>query len=451
MPDPDPAAQTPDVYEPDESTQLALDELGCGSSSQLTIGGVPALALAHRFGTPLYAFSADVLRRRVDRIRTALGPRFELLWSIKANPSVAVTKCLRLAGTGAEIASAGELEVALAAGHAARELRFAGPGKSDEELTLALRRGLGTYHVESLDELRSLVRLSGPGGQSTAVALRVNLPQELKGSRMRMGGHSSRFGIDADQVPEAVATIAAAPHVTLRGLHVYGGTQCFDASAFVAHARALAAQAAQWEQQLNVRFDEVDLGGGFGIAVFAGDPAFDLERCAAGLQQLLAEYDRPERRWFIELGRYLAAPAGVFLTSILRTKTSGGQRHAVLDGGMHHAAAAAGLGTIVRRPPLLVVTEKLRGTTPQPITPQAITLGGPLCTPADQFAEQLPLPELQRGDLLAILNAGAYGLTYSPTGFLSHPTAAEVLVDAGEARVVRQRGTASDALRGQQD
>lgn len=444
MPDPKAADKHPDAYQPDQTTKLALEEQGCTDSAALSIGGIPATDLANDYGTPLYAFSADVLRRRVDRIQSALGPRFALLWSIKANPSVAVTECLRLAGAGAEIASAGELEVALAAGHPAADLRFAGPGKSDQELAAALQRGVGTYHVESLDELRSLARLAAAADQTAAIALRVNLPGELKGSRMRMGGQSSRFGIDAEQVPEAVATIQAAARLALRGLHVYGGTQCFDAASFVAHGRALAAQAEQWERELEVRFDELDLGGGFGMAVFAGDPVFDLDLCASGLRELLAEYDRPERRWFLELGRYLAAPAGVFLTRILRTKTSGGLRHAVLDGGMHQAAAAAGLGTIVRRPPLLVAASDLG-----PATAHAITLGGPLCTPADQFAEQLPLPELQTGDLLAILNAGAYGLTYSPSGFLSHPAAAEIFVDAGEARVTRQRGSADDSLRGQ--
>lgn len=446
MPDPAPADHTPQPYEPDTQIKCALRELGSSAEQQLTIGGVPAVSLAERFGTPLYVFSADVLRARVAQIRAALGPRFELLWSIKANPSVAVTKCLRLAGAGAEIASAGELEVATAAGHDPSDLRFAGPGKTLEELTIAMQRGLGTFHVESLGELRHLHAISDRLQQSAAVALRVNLPQELAGSRMRMGGHSSRFGIDAEQVPEAIATIKRGSHLTLAGLHVYGGTQCFDAKAFVAHARSLAAQAAAWERDLDVQFSELDLGGGFGLAVFAGDPTFDLAACAAGLQQLLAEYDRPDRRWFIELGRYLAAPAGVYLTRVTETKTSGGQRHAVLDGGMHQAAAAAGLGTIVRRPPLLVAAEKLGATTAHPIT-----LGGPLCTPADQFAKELALPDLGDSDLLAILNAGAYGLTYSPTGFLSHPTPAEVMVEDGTARVVRARGKATDALRGQSE
>lgn len=429
--------------ERDATSDEALSQLGSPSGQPMHVDGVPIRDLAQRFGTPLYVFSAATLRRRVAAVRAALGPRFELLWSVKANPSVAVTRVLREAGAGAEIASTGELEVALAAGHDAAALRFAGPGKTDLELDDALARGLGTYHVESLDELQALANLASTRDLTANVALRVNLPQELAGSRMRMGGRSSRFGIDVEQVPEAVRAIEATDCLTLRGLHVYGGTQGFDAAAFVAHAKALCEQAAAWERELSVRFDEIDLGGGFGVAVFAGDPTFDLDAAATGLRQLLVEHDRDGRRWFVELGRYLAAPAGVFVSKVVRTKTSGDQLHAVLDGGMHQAAAPAGLGSVLRRPPLLVAAEPGNGT------PRPVTIGGPLCTPADQFCDQLELPPLARGDLVAVLHAGAYGLTYSPTRFLSHPSPAEVMVDGGEARIVRSRGAAADALRDQ--
>ncbi|MCK5943110.1 MAG: alanine racemase [Planctomycetes bacterium] len=430
---------------PDRATSIdeALRALGAAADEPLHIDGAAVRELAERFGTPLYAFSATALRARVAAVQQALGPRFELLWSVKANPSVAVTRCLRLAGAGAEVASTGELEVALAAGHDAAALRFAGPGKTDLELDDALRRGLGTFHVESLDELAALANLAATRDACADVALRVNLPQQLAGSRMRMGGESSRFGIDADQVPDAVRAIRATPSLRLRGLHVYGGTQCFDAAAFVAHADALCDRAAEWERELDVRFDELDLGGGFGVAVFDGDPTFDLDAAGAGLRDLLARHDRAGRRWFVELGRYLAAPAGVFVARVVRTKTSGDRLHAVLDGGMHQAAAPAGLGTIVRRPPLIVAAEPRAGA------PLAVTVGGPLCTPADQFCEQLELPPLQRGDLVAILNAGAYGLTYSPSRFLSHPAPAEVLVDDGEPQLIRDRGAATDAVRDQ--
>ena len=422
---------------------MALAELGSHDAT-LAVDGIAASELAATFGTPLYVFSAAALARRVARVRAAFGSRCEVLWSIKANPNLAVTTTLRAAGAGAEIASLGELEVALAAGYRARELRFAGPGKTDAELTRALAAGVGTFHVESLDELQCIAELASARGEVADVALRVNLPDQLAGARMRMGGQRSRFGIDAEQVPAAARLARDHAALRLRGLHVYGGTQCFDADAFVGHARALCDNAATWERDLDVRFDELDLGGGFGVPVYAGDPLFDLDRAARGLQALMAEHDRDGRRWFVELGRYLAAPAGVFLARVVRTHRSGGHRYAVLDGGMHHAAAAAGLGTILRRPPLLVAAEHLDAVEREPIT-----VGGPLCTPADQFADDLPLPPVANGDLLAILNAGAYGLTFSPHSFLSPPRPAEVLVEHGTPRLVRRRGEPGDALRDQ--
>lgn len=428
----------------DPAVVAALRALGCADTDRLAVDGVPVAELADRFGTPLYVFSAPTLRERARRVQAALGPRVELLWSIKANPSLAVTACLRGAGVGCEIASLGELLVAEAAGHAPASLRFAGPGKAAAELDAALARGLGTFHVESRDELDELARLAAARDLVAAVAIRVNLPSGLGGARMRMGGRSSRFGVDAEQVPELVLAIDAAPSLRLTGLHVYGGTQCFDAAAFVAQARALAEHAARWERDLGVAFDELDVGGGFGIAVFAGDPEFDLDAAGRGLAEVIAAHDRPGRRWFVELGRYLAAPAGVYLTRVVRQKVSGGEHHAALDGGLHHAAAQAGFGAIVRRPPLVVCADRLRAAAETPVT-----IGGPLCTPADRFAEQLPLPALLAGDLLALLHCGAYGLSYSPTRFLSHAAPAEVLVDGGEARVVRLRGEPADALRGQ--
>jgi diaminopimelate decarboxylase len=429
---------------PDPAQHRALQSLGCADANELSVGGVPARELAQRFGTPLYAFAGEVLDARLAAVRAAVGPRIGVLFSVKANPSLAVIDRLRRAGAGAEVASLGELHLALAAGHAAADLRFAGPGKTDAELAAAHDLGLGCFHVESADEVRALAGIARAAGRPAGVAVRVNLPHELPGARMRMGGRSSRFGVDAEQVPALLQTIASDTALVLRGLHVYAGTQGFDAAAFVGHAQALVESATRWEHELGVRLDELDLGGGFGVASYAGDPEFDLAAAGAGLRRLVQVHDRPTRRWFVELGRFLCAPAGVYLARVVRGKQSGGERHIALDGGLHQHAAACGFGTVLRRPPLLVHATSLQQARREPVS-----LGGPLCTPADQFAEQVLLPPLQPGDLVAVLHAGAYGLSFSPHGFLSHATPAEVLVDGGEARVVRTRGRPDDALRGQ--
>ncbi len=418
-------------------------------SAELHVGNRSVRELAAEFGTPGYFYDAGAFDRRVAAVRTALGPRVELLFSIKSNPLVAVAERLRQRGVGAEVASLGELHVALAAGHAAAELRFAGPGKTAAEVDAAVELGLGYFHVESLDEIELVAAAAARHDREVGVAVRVNLPHELQGSRMRMSGKSSRFGIDEDQVPVALRAIVDAPRLSARGLHVYAGTQGFEAESFVAHARLLTDRAATWERDLGVPLDEIDLGGGFGIATYAGDPEFDLAAAGRGVQEILAVHDRPGRRWFVELGRYLVAPAGVYVARVVRTKRSGDRQHVVIDGGMHHCAVAAGLGAVLRRPPLLVHATDVRGTDGNGSGRELVTIGGPLCTPADEFGKAVELPKLQAGDLIAVLHAGAYGSSYSPTGFLSHPTPVEVLVDGDATTIARQRGVATDVLRGQ--
>ena len=189
----------------------------------------------------------------------------------------------------------------------------------------------------------------------------------------------------------------------------------------------------------------LNFGGGFGVPCFRHDQEFDLRTAGALLQESLAGEDRLAS---VELGRYLTAPAGIYLTRVLYTKRSNGRRFAILDGGMHHHAAAAGVGAVIRRPyPIVSATSPLTLATDRGVTPQ--TLCGPLCIPTDEFGEDLALPRLEPDDLVAVLVSGAYGLSFSGVLFLSHPTPSEILVDGGRAYLARQPGRPADALRGQ--
>lgn len=428
----------------DAGVRAALLELGCADRDSLAIGGVPMRELLRRFGSPLYAFDGAALRRRARAVGAAFGPQFALLWSVKANPSVALARILREAGCGAEIASLGELEVALAAGFPASLLRFAGPGKTRADLAVALQRGVGVFHVECESEVDDLAELAGRFAMRAACAVRVNLTGRQHGGRLRMAGAGARFGVDQDRALSLLSRIRDDGRLTLRGLHSYSGTQVFDAAAFVESSRALCELADEWESALGSALEEIDLGGGFGVATYLGDPAFDLEAAAHGVRKLVEDPSRSHRRHFVELGRYLAAPCGVYAASVVRKKPGCGRVHLALDGGMHHCAVAAGLGSVLKRPPLLVHADRLRAQ-----DREVVAVGGPLCTPQDQFAEAVALPRCEPGDAIAVLAAGAYGLTSSPFGFLSHAAPAEALVEDGEARVVRSRGAATDALRGQ--
>ncbi len=428
----------------DPAVRNALATLGCEGQRELQLGGVPLRELLRRFGSPLYVFDAATLRARARSVIAAFGPRIAVLYSIKANPSVALAHILRDEGCGAEIASLGELEVALAAGFAADRLRFAGPGKTKDELASALDRGVGVFHVESESEADDLASLARARSRTATCAVRVNLTGKEHGGRLRMAGQGSRFGVDQERAFALLQRIRDDDALSLRGLHAYSGTQCFDAAAFVEQSRTLCELADEWESRLGAPIPEVDLGGGFGEATYAGDPTFDLQTAADGVRRLVEHESRAHRRHFVELGRYLTASCGVYAATVVRKKPGGGRVHLALDGGMHHCALAAGAGAVLKRPPLLVHAYAL-----QEPSRETVAIGGPLCTPQDQFADAVALPPFTPGDAVAVLAAGAYGLTCSPVGFLSHATPPEVLVEHGEARVVRARGSDLDALRGQ--
>lgn len=420
-----------------------LHELGVSAGSALHVGGAAVEELVARFGTPLYVHDAEVLRRRLAAVQAAFGSDVRVLFALKAQPLAAVAAVLRQVGAGAELASGGEIRVALEAGFAPEDMQFAGPAKSARELELALELGIGCINLESESEYERLCDSAMQSASPPGIALRVNLAAGVSAARLRMAGACSKFGIDEERVVDFAARIEAEGHCTLLGLHTYLGTQVFDADAWLEGAAGLLRLAALVEARIGRPLATLDFGGGFGVATQSGAQAFDLARAGTGLKALLASAPGGDtRRHYLELGRYLTAPAGVYLTRVLETKLSGGVPFALVDGGMHQHAAAAGAGSVLRRPWPVVVAdrpfERAAGS--------AWRVGGPLCTPQDEFAVEDTLPALATGDVLAFLASGAYGATFSPGAFLGHPAAAELLVDRGTVHVVRERGSYDDAL-----
>jgi diaminopimelate decarboxylase len=423
---------------------IALAALG-HAGGPLRVGGVLATDLLEQFGSPLYAYDAAVLETQIAAVQSAFDGQTAVAFALKANPSLALAAVARRAGAGAEVASAGEILLAQSAGFEGGQIQFAGPGKSDEDLLTALSAG-ARIHLESEREFERLAVLARGHGTRPDVAVRVNLNASQSGARLRMADSSSRFGVDRARVPALCRRILDDGCCRLVGLHQYGGSQAFDAEAWVRSVADLLAVAAETEQATGHPLLSLNLGGGFGWPVYDRDPTFDLAAAGRGALELLDAAGRlgAPREIHLELGRYLAAPAGVFLTRVVDTKDSGGKRHAVLDGGMHQFGAATGLGAVMRRAYAILAVDA-----PDAHDGEPVTLGGPLCTPADRFGTGLTLPPLRPGDAIAVLHAGAYGLTFSPTRFLSHPSPAEVLVENGVPRLIRRRGSPADALRDQ--
>ncbi|CAN5738131.1 type III PLP-dependent enzyme [soil metagenome] len=411
-------------------------------------GGLLITELAERYGTPLYLYSGDLVRQRVRAVQAALGS--DLAYSIKANPSLGVCQLIADEGVWAEVASGGELAVAMAVGFPPGSTVFAGPGKTDDELERLVACGIHADHVESLAEIDRLAAVAERLGVAAGVGLRINPVAPLLGARMRMGGAATAFGIDEDELPTAVERTLSHAGLQFRGIHVYTATQVFEVAPLLEHCRDVVALALRAADLAGRPLETIDFGGGFGVPYFEGMGEFDLAAFAEGFRQLRAEHATDPRirdaRFLVELGRYLVADAGVYVMRVVDVKRTRGTTFAVTDGGMnHHLTATGNMGQVFRRPyPILNLT---RMDMPED---QAITVAGPLCTPLDSFGSGIALPETHVGDLIGVFHSGAYGLTASNVGFLSHPLPAEVLLLGGDAHLLRAAGRAEDALTGQQ-
>ncbi len=384
---------------------------------ELGIAGRPASHWVTVGGdTPLFVYDRALIAAQIAAVRAAL-PDVALHYAVKANPLPTLVEWMAGQVDGLDVASGGELALALASGMAPVDIGFAGPGKRDDELRAAIAAGV-TIHCESAGELERIAALGG-----RTVALRLNPAFELKGSGMRMGGRGTPFGIDVEAAP-AVAARAAELGVRITGLHVYAGSQTLSADAVVEAQAATLALATDFVAATGVQLDTLNLGGGFGIPYFAGDVALALEAVGAGLAAARALHPLPGTRLIVELGRYLVGEAGVYLTRVVDVKISRGTTFVITDGGLHHQLAASGnFGTVIRRN-YPVANASRFGQAPGP----PVDVVGCLCTPLDRLAEKVALPETRVGDLIAIFMAGAYGASASPAAFLGHPPASELFV-----------------------
>jgi diaminopimelate decarboxylase len=408
-----------------EIPALPADWRSSVEDGELVIGGIPVRRLAARIGqTPFFAYDRARITRRATALRAALPPTVDLHYSLKANPMPALVGHLAGLVEGFDVASAGEMKVALDAGMAPGRIDFAGPGKSDAELAQAAAAGI----VVSLEGAGEPERLHAAGlavGCRPRVMIRVNPAFDVRAGGLRMGGGAKPFGIDEDAVPDVLRRIAALD-LAFEGFHLYWGSQSLDA-ARIAEAQD---QAVTAFLKLAARAPEpprlFNLGGGFGIPYAPGDAPLDFAAATAGVAAAAARLTHalPEARLILELGRYLVGEAGVYVCRVLDRKVSRGEVFLVTDGGLHHHLAASGnFGQVVRRNyPVAVATRAADVPT------ETATIAGRLCTPIDVLARKATLAVAEPGDLIAVFQSGAYGASASPAGFLSHGAAPEVLV-----------------------
>lgn len=395
------------------------------TQTELQVGGLPLSMLAERAGqTPFYAYDRKLIASRVAAVRRALPPGVHLHYALKANPMPALVGHLQALVDGMDVASAGELKLALDAGADPQHIGFAGPGKRVAELHQAVASGV-LLHVESVRELEVLAEAAQLLQRKARVALRINPDWELRGAGMSMGGGAKPFGIDAEQVPTVLRSLQGYG-VSFEGFHIYPGSQNLRGSVIAENVQRSWSLVLRLAQEAPVPTRYVNLGGGWGIPYFPSEKPLELGPVSQELEKVQAEMSRelPGARLVLELGRYLVGEAGIYVARVTERKISRGKVFLIVDGGMHHHLAASGnFGQVIRRNYPVVVGNRMNAQ-----QEEIVSVVGPLCTPLDLLAEKVLMTVADSGDLIVIFQSGAYGATASPQAFLGHPPCIEILV-----------------------
>ena len=405
-------------------TNLPAGWHGRTSHGQLTVGGIPLERLAARVGgTPFFAYDRELLSERVASVRDALPPEIHLHYAVKANPMPAVLQHLSGLVDGFDVASALEMRHALDTPTPPDRISFAGPGKTTAELTQAVAAGV-TIELESEGEAARVRAVCESLGVTARVAVRVNPDFAVRGAGMHMGGGPQQFGMDAERIPDVLASLG---ELDFQGFHVFAGSQNLRADSICQAQQATVELVARLAEAAPGPVRYVNIGGGFGIPYSKRDQPLDLGPIGENLAKLidgLVAPLLPDASVVVELGRYLVGEAGAYVTRVVDRKVSRGKTFLVVDGGLHHQLAASGnFGQVVRRNYPVAVGNRMDDE-----RCETVSVVGCLCTPLDLLGDDVALPPAQVGDLIVVFQAGAYGLTASPTAFLSHPAPAEILV-----------------------
>ena len=405
------------------------------------LAGLSPEALAEEFGTPFYVYDLDLIGRRVAALQAILPRGFRVAFAVKANPALAIVAHLRRCGVGADVASGGELETVLRAGFEPGRIAMTGPGKRNEELAAAVSAGIGVLTIESPGELRRLEAVAAVARLRQPILLRLAVSEDARLETIRLiGGVEGKFGMPLDTLLDTARMAAASKHVELLGVHAFGASNLRDAEQLANHVAQLVEIGKQVAEHARTQLRLVDAGGGLGIPYANGERPLDIARLGRRLTEMRARWDAEglaDMEVVLEPGRFLVGPAGAYVARVVDVKGPDSAPVAILDGGVNHFVRPA----LVRSEHRLAVfaTDAVRVLV-------RTTVAGPLCTGLDVFTTDAMLPRPHVGDLISVLDAGAYGFTESMPLFLSHPTAAEVAVSGGRAKLIRPRMTPAEFL-----
>jgi diaminopimelate decarboxylase len=409
------------------------------------------IAIAKQHGTPTYVYYADSIRDQVRALQQKFGEHFEISYAAKSNPNRELLRLLQNAGVGLDSSSIGEVIRGLDAGFNPEQIGFSGPAKRRFEIEKAVSVGIGEFICESLEEVEELNEVASSQGVVQDFLLRINPVSAPKHFGLHMGGHPSQFGIDEEQMPDLKPCLESLDSVALKGFHVFSGGNSLHHEAIIENVVSLAALFNEFSKLFELKPEKLIFGSGFGIPYFEGDEALDLSVLAAGINPIVEKMKSDSRfeqtRFVLEMGRFLVGSSGYMLTSVVGTKRSRGTDIRLCDAGFNNHLNAAGMmGAVMRRD-----WRFWNLTRPAGGNETSYLLVGPLCASFDILGAKVSLPETFKGDVLAVGSSGAYGLTASPTRFISHPEPLEFLVDKANGEVVTADITESRAHHPDQD
>ncbi len=412
----------------------------------LHIESIPAADLAEKYGTPLYVYSKNQITEKFETLRKAFHGRVNLkiLYALKANSNIEIVKHIQSLGAGADTVSAGEIFLALKSGFPPESISLAGAGKSDRDINFGLTRNIGTFIVESAEELHVISKCARKLDKTAKVLLRINPDVDARTHpHISTGLKENKFGINIHHAEDAAKLAKKLKNIDFAGIHCHIGSQITEVEPFTEAAESFRKLVLKlWKSGIHVK--QIDLGGGIGVQYknVAKHKFLPIEKNDGtsinlrGLARVVKEkLSFPRCELAIEPGRFIVAEAGVLLTRVLYKKISSGRTFVIVDAGMNDMMRHALYSAYHQIVPVKIEKSKI----------ETVDIVGPVCESTDAFAIHRRLPSVKRGDLLAIMTTGAYGFSLA-SNYNSRPKPAEILVDKDYARVIRDRQTYEDLV-----
>jgi len=390
--------------------------------------------IAQRYETPMYVYNLKIIEEHVKQLKDALGDKNNLYYSVKANPNMEILSYIKKLNVGVEVSSLVELKLVQKVGFERNNIIFSGPAKKEQDLKYIIESGIRCINVESVEELKRIEKVNNAINMQTSVALRISPNQNVAKSGMKMTGILSQFGIEIDNLGNAIECCLNSNSIKLVGIHLYNGTQLLEANDILNNVRLTVEYVKKIQNDYNIKLKFVDFGGGFGVPYFDKEQALDIMALKTGMIEIMNENSTIFDDLFcvFESGRYIVAEAGIYITSIVERKMCQQNTYLICDGGTNHYANSAFLGRIIRGNfPVSVINRSSINN-----DEERVTIVGPLCTPTDIIARNILVKKSVNNDLVIIKKAGAYGVTNSPLMFILNPFPTEVIINEGKKTLV---------------